>query len=335
MSGPVALSEDERARRRQHLLASVGWAEARPSPLAGDASFRSYQRLSQGSETRVLMDAPPPQEDVRPFVAVANWLRQHGYSAPEILGVDDEAGYLLLEDLGDGLYIHDILAGADEATLYATAIDVLADYQGREALPGIKPYSAEVLIQEARLFTDWYMPWATSGPDDSRIEEYEALWRHALSQALDVGNPVMVLRDYHAENLIWLPERSGLARVGLLDFQDALFGSMAYDLASLLKDIRRAVSPDVAEQMLKRYLAHPIAVDVDPEAFRRAYAVIGAQRNTKIIGIFTRLSQRDGKHVYLDYLPRLWQLLAADLSHPAMADLRVWFDTALPPEDRP
>jgi len=336
MSGLVALSEDERARRRRKMLASVGWAEADFAPLAGDASFRSYQRLSQGGETRVLMDAPPPQEDVRPFVAVANWLRQHGYSAPEILAVDDEAGYLLLEDLGDGLYIHDILAGADETTLYAAAIEVLADYQGREASPGIKPYSTEVLIQEARLFTDWYMPYATSGPlDDNRIEEYEALWHRALSQALDVGNPVMVLRDYHAENLIWLPERSGLARVGLLDFQDALFGSMAYDLASLLKDIRRVVSPDVAEQMLKRYLAHPIAAGLDTEEFRRAYAVIGAQRNTKIIGIFTRLSQRDGKHVYLDYLPRLWQLLADDLAHSALADLRDWFDTALPPDQRP
>jgi hypothetical protein len=336
MSGLVALSEDERARRRRNLLASAGWQEAEVAALAGDASFRSYQRLTQGGETRVLMDAPPPQEDVRPFVAVANWLRQYGYSAPEILGADDEAGFLLLEDLGDGLYIHDILAGADEATLYAAAIDVLADYQGREALPGIQTYSVEVLIREARLFTDWYLPYATSGPvGDRRIEEFEALWRSALSAALEVGHPVMVLRDYHAENLIWLPERSGLKRVGLLDFQDALSGSMAYDLASLLKDIRRVVSPDLAEQMLERYLAHPIAADLERQAFERAYAVIGAQRNTKIIGIFTRLSQRDGKHVYLDYLPRLWQLLAEDLAHPALTDLRGWFDAALPPIDRP
>lgn len=335
MSRRAAMSPETRLQRRQALLSAAGWADAVEAPLAGDASFRSYRRLGRSGQTVILMDAPPPHEDVRPFVAMGRWLGDGGYSAPQILAADEEAGYLLLEDLGDSLFSREILAGADEGELYAAAVDVLADCHGRAAASFLEPYSPDFLLSEARLFVDWYVPFATGDRlAAARTAEFETLWRAALAGILDVGPPVTVLRDYHAENLIWLPRRSGLARVGLLDFQDALAGSVAYDLASLLNDIRRVVPDDLAEQMIMRYLAQPVAAGLDPAEFRTAYAVLGAQRNTKIIGIFTRLSQRDGKPAYLDYLPRLWRLLARDLEHPALSDLKDWFADAVPAELR-
>jgi len=330
------MSAADRARHRDALLAAAGWADGVAAPLAGDASFRSYQRLRRAGETAVLMDAPPPQEDVRPFVTMGRWLKDQGFSAPEILAVDADAGFLLLEDLGDGLFTDEIPARADEAALYAAAVDVLAEVQGRTPPPGLKPYSPDVLLAEANYLTEWYAPFATEAAlSADRVAEYDALWRAALAPAVAVGPPVAVLRDYHAENLIWLPQRRGLDRVGLLDFQDALVGSVAYDLFSLLSDIRREVPQELAEQMIQRYLAHPVAAGLDQQEFRMAYAVIGAQRNTKIIGIFTRLCVRDGKRAYLKFLPRLWRLLDADLAHPALADLRRWFAEVFPLHERP
>lgn len=315
------------------FLSRHGWGAARRLPLAGDASFRRYERLVRGDERAVLMDAPRPHEDVGPYLTVTGHLRRAGYSAPEVLAADREAGLLLLEDLGDDLFTRLLTGGdaADEEDMYATAVDLLVDLHRRPAAADLPPYDDARLIAEADLLVDWYLP-ALDGGDVAPAAKarYRELWR-ALFPVLDGLPRVLVLRDYHADNLIWLPERAGTARVGLLDFQDAVAGSPAYDLVSLLEDARRDVAAELAEAMVRRYLA---ATGADETAFRTAYAVLGAQRNAKIVGIFTRLWRRDGKSRYLDYLPRVWRLLEGDLAHPALASMRAWFDRHIPVERR-
>lgn len=313
------------------FLARAGWAGAERRPLAGDASFRRYERLTAADGRRtVLMDAPPPHEDIRPFLAVAAHLAACGLAAPAVLAADADAGFALLEDLGDGLFTRVLAEGGDEAALYAAAVDVLAALHA--APPGglaLAPYDDALLMAEADLFVDWFLPAATGAPcGDAAREEFHAAWRAVFPKAHALP-PVLVLRDYHADNLIWLPEREGLKRVGLLDFQDAVFGSPAYDLVSLFEDARRDVAPATVAAMRARYLAARPGIDAD--AFDAAYAVLGAQRNTKIVGIFTRLWRRDGKPGYLDFLPRVWAHLERDLAHPALGPVRAWFDDHAPP----
>ena len=320
-----------RAQAAGEFLESAGWGQARRSPLAGDASFRHYERLHLGEDRAVLMDAPPPQEDVRPFVAIARHLGGLGFSAPAVEAVDADRGFVLLEDLGDDLFTRLLAKGADEEELYRAAVDLLVELQ-RQPLPQVPPYDDAALWQEAGLFLEWYLPAVEAKPSPAAVREYEALWRELFALA-HIGEPVLVLRDYHADNLLWLPERTGrngLARVGLLDFQDALAGSPAYDLVSLLEDARRDVPEALAEAMIRRYLA---ATGFEPEAFRAAYAVLGAHRNARIIGVFTRLYVRDGKAAYLDLIPRVWGLLQRDLEHPALSALKAWFASHLPALD--
>lgn len=341
--GPVtAPGTDARSLADREFLARLGWGGARRARLAGDASFRHYDRLWRDGESAVLMDAPPPREDVRPFVAVARWLSAHGFAAPQVIGADLEGGFLLLEDLGDDRYSRVIAADpACERLLYEAAIDILAALHhlpaptslplaegGAHALP---VYDRALYLREVLLFADWYMP-AVLGRVLTAEEraEFVALWDAILGK-LDDSRPVMVLRDYHADNLMWLPERGvdAAARVGLLDFQDAVRGPAAYDLVSLLEDARRDVDPALAAAMIERYLAAAPA-GTDPAAFRSTYAILGAQRNMKIIGIFTRLLARDGKAHYLSLLPRVFGHLAHDLAHPALAPLREWVARMLP-----
>ncbi len=321
----------ERDALIEAFLARHGWGEAARAALAGDASFRRYERLELDGTPAVLMNAAPPEEDVRPFVAIARHLAGLGYSAPAILGTDEAAGLLLLEDLGDALYTQ-LLAGVHaptEMTLYGPAIALLADLHRHPPPAATPPYDQAALLKEADLLVDWYIPHQRGGgPDAGLRAEYEALWRGVLPRS-ETADPVLVLRDYHADNLIWLPERTGLARVGLLDFQDALAGSPAYDLVSLLEDARRDVAPATAEAGIAAYLA--ARPELDATAFRAAYAILGAQRNCKIIGIFTRLCVRDAKPAYLDYLPRVWRLLGGDLAHPSLADLHDWMMREIPP----
>ena len=317
----------DRARRAAAFLDAAGWGGATRRPLAGDASFRRYERLERGAARAVLMDAPPP-EDVRPFRAVADWLAAQGYGAPRIFAADDEAGLLLLEDLGDSTYSRALDGGADPAPLYAAATDLLADLHRRPPPPGLAPYDEAALLAEADLLLDWFLPARGAPPGAAARAAFHAAWRAVLPAAA-VGAPVTVLRDYHADNLMWLPHRAGLARVGLLDFQDALAGSPAYDLVSLLEDARRDVPAALAEAMRARYLA--AMPDVDPAAFRAACDVLGAQRNAKIVGIFTRLWKRDGKAGYLALVPRVWRLLEGGLARPALAPVRAWFDEHVPP----
>lgn len=315
------------------FLHRAGWGDAVRSPLAGDASNRRYERLG-GKRRAVLMDAPPDKgEDVRPFAALACWLRDQGFSAPEVLAADADAGFLLLEDLGDALYTRIAAAEPEKETLiYAAAIDLLVELSERAptveiacpyAAHTVPPYDEGVLLREAQLLTEWWAPHAGAGISADQAAEYAALVTESCQPVAD-RREALVLRDFHAENLIWLPERNGSARVGLLDFQDALSGAPAYDLVSLLEDARRDTSPDLQRAMIERYLA--ARPGLDREAFLQDYATLGAQRNLKIIGIFARLCLRDAKPAYLAHIPRVWGHLQRDLSHPHLRRLRDWIE---------
>ncbi len=322
-----------RSERIEDFLAGAGWAGAHRAPLAGDASARRYERVRRGARAAILMDAPPESGlDLTPFVAVTGWLRDHGLSAPEILAADLGGGLLLLEDLGEDLLA--TLCAADPARapeLYGAAIDLLAWFQSLPPPAGgwtPPPYDMAVLLREARLATEWYLPAATGAPAPADLAaEFDALAEAAFTPLLPAST-VPIYRDYHAENLIWLPARRGRARVGLLDYQDLLIGHPAYDLVSLLEDARRDVAPELRAAMLARYRARTGA---EPEALDHAAHVLSAQRNLKILGLFTRLARRDGKPRYLGYLPRVWSYLRADLAHPALAPLAGWVEAHLPP----
>jgi aminoglycoside/choline kinase family phosphotransferase len=325
---------DDRRHAIAAFLNKAGWADVPVRLLAGDASFRKYYRLSAGARRSVLMDAPPPKEDVRPFVAIATHLAKMGFSAPRILASDVKAGLLLIEDFGDDTYTRKLAAGADETALYALAIDTLVALHRHDeaSTVSVPPYDDERLIIEATLLTDWFLP-AIQGrelPADIR-EDYVARWRGVFAPVRAVPT-TLVLRDYHVDNLMLLPGRSGVAACGLLDFQDALIGPTAYDLVSLLEDARRDIAPALASAMFDRYAAAFPGLDRD--ALKAAYAVLGAQRNAKIIGIFTRLLRRDGKPQYLKHIPRVWRLLEGDLAHPALAPVREWFDKHVPKSQR-
>ncbi|MDP1026319.1 phosphotransferase [Sphingomonas sp. KR1UV-12] len=301
------------------FLEAVGWGSATVLPLAGDASFRRYFRIVDGGRTAVLMDAPPPEEDTRPFVAMARWLADAGFLAPEIIGLDEGQGLVLLTDLGDVRFRETVDAGADEEdALYARAVDLLVDLAKRPAA-AVAPYDRAVLHREAGLFVEWYCPAVGIVPD---LDGYRAAWDAVFDHAL-ASEPVTVLRDYHAENLMLVgPER----RLGLLDFQDALAGHPAYDLVSLLQDARRDVDPALEAAMLERYRT----ATGEGGAFMAAYHVLGAQRNAKIVGIFTRLWRRDGKPRYPTLCPRVWRYLERDLAQPALAPVARWFDANVP-----
>ena len=313
------------------FLDGCGWGDARLAPLAGDASFRRYYRLRSNDRRAVLMDAPPPQEDVVPYIAVAQLLRRLGFSAPQVFAEDRAAGFLLIEDFGDDTYTRLLDRGADEAALYALAVDTLVELQ-RAVEPGgsldLPPYDAERLLAEAALLVDWYAPSALGKPlSDARRDEYLDLWRTLLPQAA-LPDDTLVLRDYHVDNLMLLRDRSGVQGCGLLDFQDAVRGPPSYDLVSLLDDARRDVPAKLRRRMIERYLAAFPALD--RAAFLRSAAILAAQRNCKILGIFTRLWRRDGKPRYLVHLPRIWRLIEEELAHPALDPIARWLDRHLP-----
>ena len=348
------------------FLRKTGWGYASRQPLPGDASTRRYVRLVRGDKTAMLMDQPQnaetptasagatPEErralgynavarlagaDCARFVAAANFLRSAGLTAPEIYAADTDQGFLLIEDLGDDLYADAISNGADEAALYGAAIDALAVLHGHAApanLNGDKPlylYDETALIAETDLLTEWFLPAALRrAVTDAEKSEHRELWRAAL-KPLHSMRRVFVHRDYHAQNLLWLPRRDAHARVGMIDFQDAVSGATAYDIVSLLEDARRDVPAALAAAMTQRYLAR-MNGEADPEPFRMAAALLAAQRNAKIIGIFARLSARDKKPRYLAYLPRVWSYMGRDLQHPALAGLKIWYDRLVPRERR-
>lgn len=302
------------------FLATIGWAEAEILPLAGDASFRRYFRVVREGDSAVLMDAPPPHEDPRPFIAIARWLSDRGFAAPAILGEDLAEGLVLLQDFGDERMREAIdRDAAVELPIYEAAIDLLVRL--RDAGPAdVDPYGRAVYQREAALLTEWYCPAIGRDVD---VEGYVAAWDAVLGAVESPQPPVTVLRDYHAENIMLTGDGGAL---GLLDFQDALVGHAAYDLVSLLQDARRDVPEAVEAAMLARYKA----ATGEGDAFDAAYAILGAQRNAKIVGIFTRLWQRDGKPRYPALCPRVWTYLNRDLAHPALGPVKAWFDANLP-----
>ena len=358
-----------RDRAIRTFLEQAGWDTAERRDLAGDASTRRYERLARGSDRAVLMDWQPgpdgpPLDGKRPysaiahlaeschaFVAIGEFLRAQGLGAPTLIAQDMAAGLLLLEDLGDDLYGAAIDRGAaadgtDLQTLYRAAIDVLLELHDRPVaadlpLPDgtryrLPAYDDEALAIESELLTDWYVP-VRSGKDLDPADKraYQTIWQKLFPQVQN-GDPVLVLRDFHSPNLLWRGAAAGLGRVGLIDYQDGLRGSPAYDLVSMLQDARRDVPEEREAEMLAYYCnaASARRANFDEADFRKAYAILGAQRNAKIMGIFVRLWKRDGKPAYLAHLPRVSTYLERDLRHPALHDLKTWLDRHVPPQVR-
>ena len=311
------------------FLAAAGWHGAEVLPLAGDASFRRYFRVVHGQQSAVLMDAPPPHEDPRPFIAVAEWLSGRGLSAPEILARDLDKGLLLLGDFGNARLRETLDTEPErERELYALATDLLVELHAHAPMDGLPPHGLDQWLEELKLFTDWYCPAVGLSVDQA---SYLGAWREVLEPVAGDGlGPVTVLRDYHAENIMLVAGREGVAHLGLLDFQDALAGHPAYDLASVLEDARRDVSPEIERAMIDHYLAK----SGGGESFERAYWALAAQRNTRILGVFTRLWKRDGKPGYRRFQPRMWGLLERDLERESLAPVRQWFDENIAVEYR-
>jgi aminoglycoside/choline kinase family phosphotransferase len=319
----------------QAFLTTHGWDKAERSLLAGDASFRRYDRLIAADGQRaVLMDAPPPMENVRPFIAIDRLLASLDFSVPEILAEDVEAGLLLLEDLGDDTYARLLAAGHDEADLYGRATDMLsALHQGlpRATLAELRDFDNDSAIAQVSRLLDWYWPAIHDSEPSAVIRaSFETAWREVLPLWRRLPR-TLVLFDFHVDNLLLL-NRAGVQACGLLDFQDALAGPLAFDLVSLLEDVRRNVSPALRQAMIDRYLAANPQLDRD--AFMTVYAISGAQRNIRIAGTFARLLRRDNKPGYQRYMSRTWELIAEDLRHPTLAPVAAWFNRYLPSSDR-
>jgi len=354
----------ERLADMQGFCAGSPWAAARPVFLQGDASTRAYARLHRNGETAILMDSPTHPdgpvvragkpysqlvhlaEDVKPFVAVAGALEKAGVSVPRILAHDLTRGFLICEDLGDRVFSAE--AGEDPSLeeLYAAAVDVLVALRNSPpadalALPDgsthtVPGFDRQAMEIEAELLLDWFYPTVHGSdcPDRVRADFLDAL--RALFPVIEAQDDAWVLRDYHSPNLLWLPDREGPARVGVIDFQDALTGHAAYDLVSLLQDARRDIGAELEGRLYAHYCETRSRGDsgFNARGFAAAYAVLGAQRNSKILGIFARLAKRDGKHGYLAHIPRVSSYLERDLAHGELVGLRAWFDAHLPQDLR-
>lgn len=317
---------------KRAFLEANGWGNAQICFLAGDASGRSYDRarLPDG-HVAVIMDAPPEKgEDVTPFVVLSDFLTSIGLSAPQILAAAPDSGFLLIEDLGNALFARLVKQQPDlEEKLYTGAVDLLANLQCATP-PPLATYSAPIMSDLAALAADWYLTGATGNADNAFRAHLSAAMNRVI-RPLEPDFSIVVLRDYHAENLLWLPDRIGVARVGLLDFQDAMIGHPAYDVVSVLQDARRDVDPDVEARMQSYFIDRTRAY---PDNFRAAYAVMGAQRNLRILGVFARLCLRDGKPRYVDLIPRVWGLVQRNLEHPALTEVAKLVTENLPPPDQ-
>jgi tRNA threonylcarbamoyl adenosine modification protein YjeE len=340
------------------LLSRAGWSGASRSFVQGDASTRSFERLEKpDGSTAILMisparpDGPPVRygkpysaiarlaETIRPYLAMTGALRAQGFSAPEIYAEDSEAGLALLEDLGSQRVVDD---NGPIPERYLEAVTLLASLHGRNA-PDVVPsvsgqyripaYDLDALLIEVELLVDWYAPHVAKAALSSGTRAtFVNLWRQLLVE-IALARSTWTLRDYHSPNLIWLAEREGVARVGLVDFQDCVMGHPAYDVASLLQDARVAVPDDLELRLLGAYarLRKQADQSFDMTTFARAYAILGAQRATKVLGIFARLDKRDHKPWYHAHMPRVESYLRKNLNHPALANLRGWYDEYLWP----
>jgi N-acetylmuramate 1-kinase len=351
----------ERIARIRAFLDQAGFGEAARTRMQGDASTRIFERLTLRNQSFVLMNAPrrpdgPPvrdgkpysaiahlAEDIVPYVALAQALRELGLSAPEIIEADLDLGLLIMEDFGNERFVDgDPPAPIEER--YAAAVDLLAAMHGKnlpDRLPvtsrldyALPHYDTDAFLIEAELLVDWYLVAAAAPASADARSDFVRLWREALQPAL-ASPPTWALRDYHSPNLLWLPQRDGIARIGLLDFQDALIGPAAYDVASLLQDARVDVPEAMEMALLSRYVRTRLGDDpgFDTADFIGTYATLAAQRATKVLGIFARLHRRDGKPQYLRHMPRLWNYLQRSLAHPALAPLKAWYATNVPAPD--
>ncbi len=360
-SSSAATSPDGREQLKRHFLHAAGFAQAERHPLPGDASTRRYERLKLGGRTFMLMDQPPalethpckPEETtddrrksgynamarlaagrIEAFVAASAFLRAQGLSAPEIFDLDAGNGLLISEDLGDDLFAHLIAAGQDEKPLYLSAIEALAklhELTPPAVLPTTDPahawplltYDNLALKTGADLFVEWFPRFDTAYPlTDKALQDWEDLWA-PLRQRAEAGATAFAHRDYHAENLLWLPERQGAARVGMIDFQDALRAHPSWDLHSLLQDARRDVSPELEKAALDHYFSLRPGLDV--AAFMRDYTALATLNEARILGIFSRLVIRDHKPKYEQFMPRMWGHLGRNLKAPGMEGLNDWF----------
>jgi N-acetylmuramate 1-kinase len=346
-----------RARGIAAILAEAGWSDAKRVFMQGDASVRAYEKLiTPSGATAILMISPPRpdgpivrygkpyaaiaklSEDIRAFIAMDDGLLREGFSTPRILAHNVADGLAVIEDLGD-----QFIAGPRGPIYerYAVAVDLLAELH-RRALPSelpiddetyvIRPYDVEAMLVEVELALDWYAPYVAKViPASGARAQFLSLWRDVLSPVL-AAPTTWTLRDYHSPNLLWLPDRQGLGRIGLIDFQDCVLGPPAYDLAALLQDARVDVSETLELQLMAQYTRRRLQDDkgFDVAAFAAGYAIMGAQRATKILGIFARLDRRDGKPQYLAHLPRIERALAKSLDHPLLSTIKVWHQTHLP-----
>lgn len=339
----TATTQNTRSDLIKNFLDSHGWDHSLRQSIVGDASFRRYERIIQEDSEKhlrmaILMDAPPDEKAINTFLEIDALLRKHGLSAPEIIAQDPQNGLLLLEDLKVDSYSL-VLSGASlfnsdylvEQRLYRAAVDALLHMQRTvEAKDVLPDYNDDLLLREVILFPEWYLPYKGVQLTLEQKRAYTQIWQEIFPE-IDYKYECFVHRDYHADNLIWLPTREGIERVGILDFQDAVYGCPAYDLLSLLEDARRDVSSATVLAMYDYYLE--MRPDLDPEKFKKTYAILAAQRNIKIIGIFARLATRDKKYKYLSMLPRVWSHLEHDLAmHPVLDNLKQWLDSII--EDR-
>ena len=351
----------------REFVSTAGWGgtDTQLTYLQGDASARRYARLKKSDGSiAILMDAPkqpdgPPvrnglpysqiahlAEDVRPFVAIDEALRTQGFSAPEIYARDFANGLLLIEDFGDRVFGREAALGQDQAALWRRGVDTLAELRktpppAAMPLPDGTTYTLPLMDQgslqiEVELLLDWYWPalHGTLLPETVRAG-FVRLWTDVFTR-LDAAPKGWALRDYHSPNLIVLGERASPRDTGIIDFQDALLGPHAYDLVSLLQDARLDVSETIESKSLAHYIATVRTTEAafSEDEFRYGYAALGAQRNTKILGIFARLAVRDAKTQYLAHIPRIWRYLTRDLAHPELAELKAWYDHHLPVEMR-
>ncbi len=344
----------ERLKLLRQFLQASGFIEAGRKRMAGDASTRSYARLIQDDRTFILMNSPKRPdggkiyaaavhlaEDVKPFFAIDRGLRERGFSAPEIHHSDLEAGFLITEDFGSA----PVVEGDPPAPVldrYEAATDVLAALH-REPLPEVLPlvppadypipvFDIDAWMVEVGLMLEWYMPDRGVTPGEALRSEFETMWREILQRPVAAPR-TWVIRDYHSPNLIWLGDREGLARVGIIDFQDAALGPAAYDVVSLLQDARIDVPEATELALFSRYIKARRAADAtfDAANFAALYAILSAQRNTRLLGTFARLNRRDGKPQYLKHQPRIWAYLNRSLAHPALSSLRAWYAANVPP----
>lgn len=346
-----------RSRAIREFLDASGWPEADRRYLKGDASARTYERIRAGGRASVLMNSPALYaerelgaelsyseivhlaQDVRPFVAIGRELTRRGYGAPVIYASDLDQGFLLLEDLGDDGVLEN---GAPDPQRYEEATRLLAKMHGEDwplevPLDGgetyrIPDFTRSAMLAETDLFLDWYVPEMTGTEAPAALrQEFHDLWGEAFDRIPDAQTG-WILRDYHSPNLLWRAGRKGLDRIGLIDFQDAVIGPVAYDVGSLLFDARVEVPQTLEASLLRTYVEvrKQQATDFDETGFKAAYAVMAAQRITKILGIFVRLARRDGKPVYLEHLPRMNAYLNRVLDHPVLSDLKLWYDRNRP-----